>query len=353
MTTAGSRVVVVGATGNVGTSVVRSLVADPRVGAVIGVARRRPTWQPPKTTWRTADITEDDLTEVFHGADVVIHLAWRFQPTHAPAVTWRTNVLGGIRVFDAVTYAGVPALVYASSVGAYSPGPKDRGIDESWPTHGWPGAAYSREKAYLERVLDAVEDSRPDLRVVRLRPGIILQRQAARAQHRLFAGPLLPAALLRPGGVPFVPDLPGLRFQVLHAQDVAEAFRLAALSSAAGSYNLAAEPPVDAALLADCLQTRVSRLPSGPLRAALAAAWRLRLVGASPDLFDALLRMPLLDTTRARVELGWSPVHSARDTLTEGLHGLREGAGMATPPLAAGGLGRTLGRLRVTATRRR
>ena len=52
----------------------------------------------------------------------------------------------------------VGAVVYASSVGAYSPSPKDRAVDEGWPTDGWPSAAYIREKAYLERVLDGVEE---------------------------------------------------------------------------------------------------------------------------------------------------------------------------------------------------
>jgi len=153
----GSRIVVVGATGNVGTSVVQALADDPDVDSIVGVARRLPEWTAPRTRWMQADIAEDDLVELFRGADAVIHLAWLFQPTHDRITTWRNNALGGPRVFDAVAAAGVPALVCASSVGAYSPGPKDRTVDESWPTDGWPGAAYTIEKAYLERVLDAFE----------------------------------------------------------------------------------------------------------------------------------------------------------------------------------------------------
>ena len=46
-----------------------------------------------------------------------------------------------------------------------------------------------------------------------------------------------------------------------------------------------------------------------------------------------------MDVTRARTELGWSPRHSALDAIREFLDGLRQGAGMDTPPLAphAGG----------------
>jgi nucleoside-diphosphate-sugar epimerase len=326
--------VVVGATGNVGTSLVDLLRDDPGVGSVCGVARRLPDREAaPKTEWVSADIAKDDLVGVFRGADTVIHLAWLFQPTHRPITTWRTNVLGGIRVFKAVARAGVPALVYASSVGAYSPGPKDRAVDESWPTNGWPVAAYTREKAYLERVLDTFEHTSPETRVVRLRPGFIFKRESASQQRRLFAGPLLPNRLLRAGTVPVVPDLPGLRFQALHTADVAEAYRLAALRPVRGAFNIAADPVVDARLLADCLGARTLRMPSGPVRAALAAAWHMHLIPASPHLFDAVLRVPIMDTTRAETELGWSPRYSSREAIEEFLCGLREGAGVPTPPL--------------------
>ncbi|WP_214370998.1 NAD-dependent epimerase/dehydratase family protein [Pseudonocardia sp. H11422] len=328
------RVVVVGATGNVGTSVVQALRAEPEVTSVLGLARRRPGWQPDGVEWATAHIASDDLVPHLRGADVVVHLAWLFQPTHDPVLTWRVNALGGIRVFRAVVEAGVPALVYASSVGAYSPGPQDRAVDEGWPTHGWPTAAYTREKAYLERVLDAVEAEHPDLRVVRMRPGFIFKREAATGQRRLFAGPLLPTRLVRPGLLPVVPNLPGLRFQALHSLDAADAFRLAALRPVRGAFNLAADPVLDAGELARLLRARTVRVPTRAVRTALAVAWRTHLLPASPQLFDAVLRLPIMDVRRAREELGWQPRHSALDAVGAFLEGLRDGAGFDTPPLA-------------------
>ncbi|MDP8957187.1 MAG: NAD-dependent epimerase/dehydratase family protein, partial [Actinomycetota bacterium] len=191
------RVVIVGATGNVGTSLIEALGQDPEVESVLGLARRLPAWNPPKTTWARADVAADDLVPHFRGADVVVHLAWIFQPTHDELATWRCNALGSVRVFEAVAAAGVPALVYASSIGAYAPGPSDgRAVDESWPTHALPTAAYGREKSYVERVLDAFERDQPDIRVVRMRPAFIFKRESASEQRRLFAGPLLPGRLV-------------------------------------------------------------------------------------------------------------------------------------------------------------
>ena len=330
------RVVVVGATGNIGTSLVQALTAEPEVSSVLGLARRLPVWRPDGVEWATADIASDDLAAHLRGADVVVHLAWLFQPTHDPVLTWRVNALGGIRVFRATVDAGVRALVYASSVGAYSPGPKDREVDESWPTDGWPTAGYTREKAYLERVLDTVEAEHPQLRVVRMRPGFVFKREAATEQRRLFAGPLLPNRLVQPRLIPVVPDLPGLRFQALHSVDAAEAFKRAVVRRVRGAFNLAADPVLDARQLARLLGARAVRVPTPAVRTALAAAWQLRLLPASPHLFDAVLRLPIMSVARARAELGWQPRHSSLDAIDAFLSGLREGAGMDTPPLATG-----------------
>jgi nucleoside-diphosphate-sugar epimerase len=328
------RVVVTGGSGNVGTSVIEALSASHEVDEIVGVARRKAEWGQPKLRWEAADVAGEDLGPVIRGADVVIHLAWLFQPTHDPVLTWRNNALGAIRVFEAVARERVPALVHASSVGAYSPGPKDPRVPESWPTHGWPTAAYTREKAYLERYLDAFERDNPGVRVVRLRPGFIFKRESASSQRRLFAGPLLPNALARPSLLPVVPDVPGLRVQAVHSADVGEAYRLAALLDVRGAFNIAAEPVLDAVTLAGMLDARPIPTPAWLLRGPLAAAWRAHLAPAAPGLLDAVLRLPLMDITRARAELGWAPRYSSTEAIQEFLGGLRAGAGMATPPLA-------------------
>lgn len=328
------RIVVLGATGNVGTSVVRALADDPQVTSVLGIARRRPDLSMDKTEWAIADMVIDDLVELFRGADAVVHLAWLFQPTHDPIATWSNNIVGSIRVFGAVAEAEVPALIYASSVGAYSPRITDEPVDEDWPTDGWPAAAYGREKAYLERVLDAFERRHPEIRVVRMRPAFIFKRTSAAEQRRLFVGPLLPLPLVKPGRLPALPGPRSLRFQALHASDAAEAYRAAILRPVRGAFNIAADPVVSLTTIARILQTRPLPLPARPVRTALAAAWHLRVVPAAPDLFDMAMRLPIMSVSRASTELGWAPRWTAVDALQEVIKGTYRGAGAPTPPLA-------------------
>ncbi|MBF6181698.1 NAD-dependent epimerase/dehydratase family protein [Nocardia otitidiscaviarum] len=329
------RVVVLGGTGNVGTAVVAALAADPAVTSILGVARRIPERQVEKTEWVGADIRTDELEPLLRGADAVVHLAWAIQPMRRPLDTWRTNVHGTERVLRAVAAASVPALIYASSVGTYSPRRDVRPVTESWPTDGWPEAGYTREKAYVERLLDGFAFAYPHCRVVRLRPAFIFQRGAASEQRRLFAGPLLPNPLVRPELLPVLPAPRDLAFQAVHSADVAQAYRLAVTREVAGPFNIAAEPVLDPRSLGELLGARPVPIPVRPLRAAVAAAWRLRLLPVDPRLLDAFLRLPIVDTTRARDELGWTPRHSAADALRELLEGLRDGADLDTPPLAA------------------
>jgi len=75
-------------------------------------------------------------------------------------------------------------------------------------------------------------------------------------------------------------------------------------------------------------------VPTAALRAALATAWHLHLLPGSPHLFDAVLRLPSMDVTRARSELGWVPRYSGIDAIQAFLDGLHEGVGMGTPPFA-------------------
>jgi UDP-glucose 4-epimerase len=330
------RVVVVGATGNVGTSVLESLATEPRVQRIVAVARRAPKRAFAKTEFVAADVVDADLEPVLRGADAVVVLTWLIQPGRDESITRRVNVDGNERLMRAAVDAGVHTLVYASSIGAYSPGPKDRRVDESWPTDGIETSFYSRHKVEVERYLDLLELEQPNLRVVRMRPSLIFKAEAATEIRRLFIGPLLPRSLMDPRLIPFVPDVDGLRFQAVHSLDVADAYRRALIGDARGPFNIAAEPVIGPAELAEVMRARPVPMPRVVLRTAAAVTFAARLQPSEPGWVDLALNVPLLDTTRAREKLGWKPTRSATEALKELIDGIRAGTGFDTPPLAPG-----------------
>lgn len=327
------RIVVTGATGNVGSQLLPQLLTRPEVTSVVGIARRLPETPDPRVEWHALDVAEDDLLPAFARADVVVHLAWLLQPSHDPDEMRRVNLGGTRNVVDALVAAGVPALVHASSVGAYSPAPKDRRVDESHPTEGIPTSTYSRHKAEAERMLDRLEAEHPERRVVRLRKGIVLQPDAASALARYFLGPFVPQSLVRRSLLPVVPAVDRLAVQALHAEDAASAYVEACVRPVTGAFNVAAEPVLDPPALARLLGARTVPVPAALLRGVVAATWRLHVQPTDPGWVDIGRYGPLMDTTRARTVLGWTARHDAGEALVSTVQAMGDGRGAPTPVL--------------------
>jgi nucleoside-diphosphate-sugar epimerase len=343
------KVAIVGASGNVGTALLHALQAEERVDEIVGIARRVPDtasepyraarWERVDIAVPAADAAGEErvvtrLAEVLAGADVVVHLAWLIQPNRNRALLRRTNVDGTRRVVEAMLRAGVPRLVCASSVGAYSGVRDDEPRDESWTTAGIRSSHYSADKADQERVLDEAEAR--GLAVARVRPALVFDADAGAQITRLFIGALLPPRLLRPGTLPVVPLPAGLRMQVVHGEDVADAYRRIIVTGAVGAFNVATEPVLDAGAIARIVgRGRHVPIPPAVVRPLLHAAWRAHAVAADPGWLDMAMRVPVMDTTRARGELGWSPRHGAEETLREVLDAIAAGRGTPSAPMRA------------------
>ncbi|MGW5050324.1 NAD-dependent epimerase/dehydratase family protein [Actinokineospora sp. NPDC004072] len=335
------RIVVVGGTGSIGTALLD--VAAVRGHKLVGVSRREPAPGPPyaDVEWHAIDIAERSaftrLVEVFDGADAVVHAAWLIQPSRDRMNLRKVNVEGTAVLLDALAVAGVPHLVYLSSVGTYAP--KDRGgpVSESWPTTGVPTSDYSRDKADVEAMLDRFEAARPGIAVTRLRPALVLQRRSASEVRRYFTGRLIPRAmwkLVRSGRLPALPLPSGLALQFVHAADVATAALAAIDRQHRGALNLAADPIMDLGALAAAVGARPLSVPPRVVRALMAGAWRARLLPMPESWLDLALEVPIMSAERARTELGWAPRWNATETLGDLLAGLADGEGVpASPPL--------------------
>jgi UDP-glucose 4-epimerase len=321
------RIVITGATGNVGSAVVRRLIAEGG-HELVGLARRVPGTGAPASdiTWASVDLSDDScgraLERAVDGADAVVHLAWAFQPSHDLRYLEALGVGGTRRVLDAMSTTGVPHLVHMSSIGTYSPKRDNTPVDETWPTDGVRTSRYSVHKAAAERLLDAFEH--PDGAVVsRMRPGIVGQRSAGSALLRYGLPGFVPSGVL--DHVWVLPLDPRLVVPMVHADDVADAVARELHQKVGGAFNLAAEPPVTAEDIAGALGARLLDVPAALVRVAMSAAWHAHLQQIDTGWLDLAYAVPLLDTSRARRELDWNPTIDGLDVLREVVSGMRRG----------------------------
>ncbi|OBI44495.1 NAD-dependent epimerase/dehydratase family protein [Mycobacterium colombiense] len=318
----GVTVAVTGPTGEIGLSAVTALEREPAVDAIIGMARR--PFDPPshgwlKTTYQQGDILDREAVDALVAqADVVIHLAFMIMGSRDESS--RVNLEGSRNVFEATVAAERPRrLVYTSSVAAYgyhsdNPTP----LTEDVPAQGSAEHYYSAQNAASEALLAEITEDSP-LEVFVLRPCIVAGPKATALADAMpwnqLPGPMRAVVKAVPALKPVVPD-PGIPLQLVHHDDVAAAIALAATAPAPpGAYNIAGDGVVTVADVARALGGRPVRVPAVAATAASAAISRVPLVPSMLEWLHTARTSMVMDTTKAKTQLGWRPLHSSAETL--------------------------------------
>jgi nucleoside-diphosphate-sugar epimerase len=325
-------VAVTGPTGTFGFGLIPLLEADPRIERVVGIARR--PFDPQQHGWtkmeyRRGDVRDPDaLRDAFDEADVIVHLAFMITGTASREKIRAINVEGTLNAFKAAVAAGAARFVYASSVAAYGfHDDNPIGMTEDWPSRPATRLFYAQEKAELEQLLREQADAHPELALYLLRPPIVLGPHAVGAKDALpapltaLAQKALDAANRLPVPLPVpVPDLP---MQFIHEDDVGHALlKCVVADGPPGAYNIAGDGTVTAADIVRELGFTPITVPAGISRGAARAAASVPLPSFAPpavEWVEAASQPAIMDTTKAKRELGWQPQHSALDTLRETL----------------------------------
>jgi nucleoside-diphosphate-sugar epimerase len=314
-------VAVTGPTGDIGRALLRAAERDARVGRILGMARR--PFDPQalglsKTEYRRGDVLDRAAIDALVAeADVVVHLA--FVIVGGLEETRSVNLEGSRNVFAAAAAAPrAKRLVYTSSVAAYGfHGENPQPLTEDAPARGSDAHYYSAQKAELETALrEAVAGSAIESYV--LRPSIVAGGDAT------FMIEVIPGLVRRlPFMRPVLPD-PGVPFQLVHQDDVATAL-LAAIAGDGppGAYNLAGDGELTMADMAKALGWFSVPVPRASVDVTALLA-RLPLVPAKAQWLNAFRVPVVMDTTRAREQLGWSPEHDAREVLEQTVAAARE-----------------------------
>lgn len=313
-------VLVTGASGNFGTSLLTILAEDPAIVKIVALSRHRPAHLPSKVSFIKADITKTNLVPLLEDIDVVVHAAWLTQPQHNLELLEKVNIEGSKKVIKACIEASVKKLIYLSSVGVYSSSSKER-VSENYPRRGIKSSDYSKQKVAVEDMLDYYELKHPNLKVVRLRPGIMTKPDALVEQKNLFLGRLFPKALLKITP-PFVPSPNKLKVAAVLTDDVARAAHLAIKRDVVGPFNLANFEPLTPQLLAKIFSKPTIPFPAPLLRFLVKLLWHLRIVPTGPGWLDMACHSPLLATDRARRELDWYQSTRTEDLIKKLLRSL-------------------------------
>lgn len=326
MAGAGLTVAVTGPSGEIGRALMRALERSREVTAIRAMGRRALDplahgWR--KTTYLQGDVLDRAaVDELVAGADAVVHLAFAIMGAGGDEGR-RVNLEGSRNVFAATVAAGVPRLVYTSSVAAYGFHPDNPSpLTEEVPPRGTGAHAYSAEKAEVERLLgDVTRGSGTAVYV--FRPCVVAGPDALMLIESIpyvQLGERMPGAVRRlleaaPVLKPVIPDN-GVSFQLVHHDDVATALRAAVLGRGRpGVFNLAGPGTLTMRNLAEDLGWYAVPVPELAVDAAAEAAGRLPFVPAKAQWINALRVPMLMETSKARRELGWRPRHGARETL--------------------------------------
>ncbi|WP_067825741.1 NAD-dependent epimerase/dehydratase family protein [Actinomadura kijaniata] len=322
----GLTVAVTGPTGEIGMAAVAALEDDDRVERVLGMARRpfdpaSHGWK--KTAYRQGDIVDRAAVDALVAdADVVVHLAYVIMGSRSESE--RVNLAGTRNVFEAAVAARRPRrLVYTSSVAAYGYHPDTPvPITEDVPPRGSDEHYYSRQKAACERILAEVADG-SGLEVYVLRPCVVAGPEATvmlrslpwEQVARYVPEPVRRALGLVPGLRPVLPD-PGRAFQLVHHDDVASAVDAAVNGDGPpGAYNLAGDGEITVSDVARAVGAYALPVPGRLVGLAAGVVDLLPYLPAQAEWIHGAKHSMVMDTGRARRELGWTPRHDARATL--------------------------------------
>jgi nucleoside-diphosphate-sugar epimerase len=162
------RAVVLGASGFVGTRLVRRLSRQGVAVAAVDIAPPRERLD--GVDYITADVREPLGVQIGLGAQTLFNLAAVHRtPGHPPHEYYDTNVLGAANATELAERCGIPLVVFTSSISVY--GPSEAVVTEQSPLN--PTSDYGRSKRMAEVVHRRWVEAQDGRRLVIVRPGVI------------------------------------------------------------------------------------------------------------------------------------------------------------------------------------
>ncbi|SES24064.1 NAD-dependent epimerase/dehydratase family protein [Actinokineospora terrae] len=313
-------VLVTGVGGYLGGHLAARLAANPAIDRVLGVDTVGPyravAGLPGRVEFVRADIRNPLIAKVITSAEVdtVVHASLTANP---PGPSRRSavkemNVIGAMQLLAACQRApSVRKLVIKSTAAVYGAGARLPAVlTEDGPPRELSSSGYAKDAVEVEGYARAFARRRQDVEVTVVRLSNLIGPSVDTVLTRYFALPVVPTVL---GYDP--------RIQLLHSEDALAVLERAATSPVSGVFNAGG----DGVLLLSQAIRRAGRVPFPVPRAAMPTAGRLlrgaRVVDFSADHVRYLNHGRVLDTTRLRTVLGFTPRWTTRQAFDDYVHG--------------------------------
>jgi len=304
-------IAITGAAGFFAECLVPLLETDPSVERIVAIDCREPasltSWE--KVEFHKLDIRDPEIGSLFQGIDILVHMAFVLMRLPGAKDVDDINTAGSRNVLQLAAIAGVPKVIFTSSVVAYgiredNPVP----LREDYPLRPNSDLYYSRNKAAVESVLHKIARENPSMQVTILRPCTVVGPHADPASMASLTG----------GTTTLVRGYNPL-YQLVHEDDVARALHHVISNDLPGTFNVCSDEPRTLEDLAHTAGKRTMALPLSLVKPMFQLLWSLKATVFAPE-WVKLTQFPIVASNERLKATGWKPEY----TTTEAFLALQE-----------------------------
>ena len=303
-------IAITGAGGYIGQRIIENLETQDWCAEILGIDIVEPKVKSSKLTFKNIDIRDHLLIDFLkeHDIDTFIHLAFIVNPMHDEKKMYDINVNGNHNILKICDELKIGHIIVASSGTAYGAWPDNpESLKEDDPIRLFPRKfSYAHHKGLMEQQCVDFIKKHPDVIFNIVRPCVVYGPNTDNYLSRIFNN--MPVVTLPDGRDP--------NFQYIHEDDLARLFSLLIEKKIPGPFNAAGDGVMKLSEGAALIGKRSINVPYSLLYLLFGTLWRLhiKMAEAPPGMIDYMTYPWVLDTTRAKEQLGWKPEYSTKDT---------------------------------------